>query len=227
MVYINHGVLGDVEIPENACNTQDILHAAAGYADFAFILCRNIDYLLQSVDIRRKGRNNNTLITVFKQHIEGLSDLALGCGMAGLFDIRRVAQKGKHALVTELAETGQVDHLALNGRYIDLEIAGVDNSAKRGLYRKCNSVGNAVVNIDELNAKAAEPEHIPCLLGEDLRIVKQIMLLKLELNKRSCERRCVDGYIKFGHNIRDSTDVILVTVGQDDTSDSVGIGLQV
>ena len=147
--------------------------------------------------------------------------------MTGLFDIRRVAQKRKHTLIAELAEAGQVDHFALNGRYIDLEVAGMDDSAKRSLYRKRNSVGNAVVNIDELNAKAPQPEHIPCFLGKDLRIVKQIMLLKLELDKRSCERRCVDGYIKFGHNIRDSTDMILVTVGKDNASHSVGIGFKI
>ena len=77
MVYIDHRILGNVEIAEDACNTEDIFHASAGDTDLALILRRNIDYLLQSVDIRRKGRDNNTLVAVFKQHVKGLADLAL------------------------------------------------------------------------------------------------------------------------------------------------------
>ena len=148
-------IFRSVEIAQNRCDPQNILHASAGYGDLALIFCRNVDYLLQSVHIRGKGRNDYALITIFKQHVERLADLAFGGGQTGLFDIGRVAHKREHALVSELTEARQINDLTLYRREVDFKVTCVDYSSDRRFYSQCDSVGYW----KDIIAVSAEYEH--------------------------------------------------------------------
>ena len=131
------------------------------------------------MDVGGKGSNDYPLITVFKQHIKGLAHLALGGGVTRLFNIGRIAQKRQNALVAELSEAGQIDHIALNGCDIYLKVTCVDDSAKRCFDGKSHCVSDTVVYIYKFYAEAAKAEYISGLFCEDLSIIKQVMLLKL------------------------------------------------
>ena len=220
-------IFRSVEIAQNRCDPQNILHASAGYGDLALIFCRNVDYLLQSVHIRGKGRNDYALITIFKQHVERLADLAFGGGQTGLFDIGRVAHKREHALVSELTEARQINDLTLYRREVDFKVTCVDYSSDRRFYSQCDSVGYTVVYGDEFDAEASEAEHIARFFREYLRVIQKIVLLKLELNECRRERRCVYRDIQIVNDIRNSADVILVSVSDDYTSYFFGVGLEI
>ena len=103
----------------------------------------------------------------------------------------------------------------------------MDYRAERRFDCKRHGVRYAVVDVYELDRKAAETEAVARLLREYLRIVKQVMLLKLQLNERSGERRCVYGNVERLHNVRYSADVVLVTVGKDDSLYPRGVCLQI
>ena len=147
--------------------------------------------------------------------------------MAGLFNVRGVAEQGKHALVPKLSEARDVYHAAGDRRNVYFEVSGMDDRADGRAYRQRNGVGNAVVHMNELYGKAAQPEARAGLFREYLRIVEEVMLLKLQLHQRSGQRRRVDGDVKLTQYIRDSADMVLMSMGQDDTAHALRIGLEV
>ena len=224
---INEHIFRRVKISQNGCDAKNVFHTAPGDRNLALIFCGNVDYLLQSVNIRRKCRYDNTLIAVFKQLIESFADLALGCGQTRLFHVCRVAKQCEYTLVSKLAEAWQIDNLALNRRKVYLKVACVHDRSDRRFYRKSNSVCNAVVNCNKLNAEAAKAEYIAGFFGEYLRIVQQIVLFELELNKRRSERSRVYGNVQVMNNVRHCADVILVPVGYNNAAHLFGVGFEI
>ena len=225
--HVHHDAVRNVHIAELRRNAHDVFHAAAGDADLALILCRHVDNLLQAMDIGRKRRDDDALVTVLKELIKAVDHARFRGAVAGTLHVRGVRQQREHALVAELAETRQVDHAALNGREVDLEVTRVDDGADRRFDRQRNGIGNAVVRMDELHLEAAELKLIARLFREDLRMVKQVMLFELELNDRRRQRRCIDRHVKLLEHIRDRANVVLVSVRDDHAADAVFVGLQV
>ena len=106
------------------------------------------------MDIGRKRRDDDALVTVLKELIKAVDHARFRGAVAGTLHVRGVRQQREHALVAELAETRQVDHAALNGREVDLEVTRVDDGADRRFDRQRNGIGNAVVRMDELHLEA-------------------------------------------------------------------------
>ena len=84
-----------------------------------------------------------------------------------------------------------------------------------------------MVDVDELDLKAAEAEFIPRLFGEYLRVVQQVKFLELQLDYARGELRRVNRYIELPQDIRYGPDVVLVAVGYHHASDAVGVLPQV
>ena len=84
-----------------------------------------------------------------------------------------------------------------------------------------------MVRVDEFDLKAAELKLIARLFREDLRMVQQVVLFQPELNDRSRQRGRIDRHIQLLEHIRDRTDVILMTVGDDHAADAVFVRLQI
>ena len=84
-----------------------------------------------------------------------------------------------------------------------------------------------MVNCNKFNAEAAEAEYIAGFFGEYLRIVQQIVLFELELNKRRSERSRVYGNVQVMNNVRHCTNVILVPVGYNYASHLFGVCLEI
>ena len=147
--------------------------------------------------------------------------------MPGALHVGGIAQQRKHALLAELAEAGEVYHLALHGGDVYLEVAGVDDHAHGRAYGERHGVGYRVVHVYELYLEAAEAELVSRALGEYLRVVQQVVLLKLQLDYACRERRGVDRHVQLAHHIRQRADVILVSVSDYYASDAVFILLQV
>ena len=224
---IDHHVFGYLHISEHGCDVQDVLHAAPRYGDLAPVFRRNVDYLLETVHIRGEGGDDYALVAAHEELIEARADLTLGRGIAGLFDVCRIAEQRQHSIVAKLAEARDVHHAALYRRDVDLEVAGVDDCSDRGADGERHGIGDTVVHVYKLDRKRAETEGRADLLGEYLRIVQQIVLLKLQLNERCGERHRVDRHIQLLEDIRHSADMILVSVRDYDSADAGGIGLEI
>ena len=147
--------------------------------------------------------------------------------MARHLHVGGVAEQGQHALVAQLAQAGNVDHAAGDGGQVDLEVAGVDHGAQGRLDGQGHRVGDAVVHMDELHREAAQPEGGAGLLGKDLGVIQQLMLLQLQLHQGRRQRGGVDGDVQLLEHIGHRADVVLVAVGQDQAPDLLRIGLQI
>ena len=82
-----------------------------------------------------------------------------------------------------------IHHAALYRRDVDLEVSRMDNGSERSADCERHGIGDTVVHVYKLDRKRAETEGRADLLGEYLRIVQQIVLLKLQLNERCGERQ--------------------------------------
>lgn len=76
-----------------------------------------------------------------------------------------------------------------------------------------------MVDVDKLHLEAAGFYYLARLVGEELDLALQMMLLKLELDKPGSEPRAVDGAVELLHGIGNAADVVLVAVCQKHAAD--------
>ena len=107
--------------------------------------------------------------------------------MTRALDVRRVREQRQDALLAQLAQAREVYHLALDGRDVYLEVAGVDDGAYGHLDGQGHGVRDGVVHVYHLDLKAAELEPVARLLREDLRVVQQVEFPYGERNLRAAQ----------------------------------------
>ena len=66
-----------------------------------------------------------------------------------------VGHKSENASGAEFAEAGKVNDAALDRSVVHLEVACVDDDARRSVYSNGNSVGDRVVHTDEFDCHTA------------------------------------------------------------------------
>src|SRR5699024_5060085 len=164
----------DIHIAQLARDLDHVLHAAARDGDLALILGRDVHDLLDALDVRGEGSDDDALFAALEKLVELLRDLALGISVTRALDVRRVREQRQDALLAQLAQAREVYHLALDGRDVYLEVAGVDDGAYGRLDGQGHGVRDGVVHVYHLDLKAAELEPVARLLREDLRVVQQV-----------------------------------------------------
>ena len=125
------------------------------------------------------------LLAVLEKLVEGLAptlrSLSLWPGCSTL------VESGSRASTPSLPSAprrAQVRHAAGDGRDVELEVAGVDNGAHRGLDGEGHRVGDGVVDVDEFHGEAARLDRRARLHGRELRLLEQAVLLQLQLHER-------------------------------------------
>ena len=136
-------------------------------------------------------------------------------GVAGTLHIGGVGKQRQNALLTQLAEAGQVDDLAVDGRGVDLEVAGVNDGAHPRVDGEGRRVGDGVVHMEELHLELAGLHSLARLHGDELGGVQQSVLLQLQLDEPGGEAGAVDGGVDLLEDVGNGTDVVLVPVGDE------------
>ncbi len=126
VVQVHQHAVGDVHIAQLGGHLHGVLHAAAGDRHLAAIAGGHVDDLLDAVHVGGEGGDDDALLAAPEQGVKGGAHAALAAGIAGALHVGGVGQQGQHALLAQLAQPGQVDHAALDGGGVDLEVAGVD-----------------------------------------------------------------------------------------------------
>ena len=90
---------------------------------------------------------------------------------------------------------------------------------------KGHRVGNGVIDMDKLHIKAAQLHRIARLGNIEARFPEQPVLTELPSIKPTVRRVAIHRKIHSLEQIRQSTDVILVAVGNDDTANPIGVAL--
>src|SRR5664279_129484 len=81
--------------------------------------------------------------------------------------------------------------------------------------------------MNELDLERTQLNYLPRLHPVQLNLVDHVVLVQAALDKREGERRPVNGHVDFGEQKRNPADVILVTVGQDETPNKLLIFFEI
>ena len=88
------------------------------------------DRLLHAVDVRGEAGDDDAPLGLGEDLVEGLADGALRGRRARRLDVGGVAEQGKHALLAELGERVDVGDATVDGRVVELVVAGEHDGAR-------------------------------------------------------------------------------------------------
>ena len=139
---------------------------------------------------------------------------------AGALHIGGVGAQRQDPLLAQLAEAGQVDHLAVDRGGVDLEVAGMDHDAHLGVDGKGHGVGDGVVHMDEFHGEFACPDGFARVHGDELGGFHQLVLLQLQPDQSGGEAGAVNGDIDLLEHIGDGSHMVLMAVGYEQAPDA-------
>ena len=179
-----------------------------------------INDLLNAVDIGCKRSDNDAVITVLEMADKALANHFFGRGKTGALHVGGIGTQSQNALLAQFAKASQIDDLAVDGRGVDLEVAGVNHGAHFGVDGKGHGVGDGVVYVDELHGKLACADRVACVHGDEFGGLGQAVFLQLQADQACGKAGAVDGHVDLTQNVRDCADVVLVTMGDKQTLDA-------
>ena len=75
--------------------------------------------------------------------------------------------------------------------------------------------------MDELHIELAHPDHLPGLHGDELGLLEEAVLLKLQLDEPRGQAGAVDGHVHLPEDVGHGPDMVLVSVGDEQSPDAV------
>ena len=153
---IDQRSLRNVHISEPRRNVDDIQHTASRYGDLSTVAVRAVDDLLYAVNVGGKGGDDNALITAAENVFKRTSDRALGHGISGALGVGGIGKQSQNTRVSEFAEAGKIDRLALYRRKIDLKVAREQKRSGRACHGDGTGIGNRVIDADIFNGKRTD-----------------------------------------------------------------------
>ena len=95
--------IGNTDVTHLGCYRNNVFKASAGESYLSSETFGNIDYLLHTVNVRRKGCYDKTPAVSFSElRFKRLADLPLALGKAGLCRVCGIGKKCEHAFRSEL-----------------------------------------------------------------------------------------------------------------------------
>ncbi len=85
----------------------------------------HVRHLLKAVDVAGEGGHDDPPLCDVEVVFEGVADLLFGLGVARPLHVGGVGQQAQNALAAVVGQTVDIDGLPVQGREIDLEVAGV------------------------------------------------------------------------------------------------------
>ena len=107
------------------------------------------------------------------------------------------------------------------GGGVNLKVPGVDHHAHGTLHREADRVGNGVVGVDELHGELARLDDVPCLAGDQLSGIQELVLLQLQAHQAQGHPGRVDGGVEGPQHVGQGANVVLMPVGEKDPPDLV------
>ena len=117
----------------------------------------------------------------------------------------------------------QVEGLAVRRREIDFEVAGVHDHADWSLNGQRDAVHQAVGDANGLDGEGAEVKLLPRRNLDQFRVVEQLVFFQLAFDIGQGELGRVDRHFQFTQDPWQPTDVVLVTMGQDDGANMLAV----
>jgi hypothetical protein len=205
----------------------DVVDERTSHQEYlAAMLARDVDDLLHAVDVRRERRHEDASLRVREHAIERAADRAFGRPMAGHERVGGVADEQRHALLAVMREPREVGGLGVDGRVVDLEVAGVDDRAGRRGDGVAAGVDDGVRHADALDAETADLDDVARHDRAQLDVV-DAELLELVGDEPERERHAVDRHRHSADQERHGADMVLMAVREEERLDLRGVLEQV
>lgn len=151
------------------------------------------------------------------QHVR---DVALGRDEARDLGVRGVREKEVDAFLAQPGERVQVREAAVQRELVHLEVAGVDDHARRRADGDREGVRDGVVDRDELAVEGTDA--LPVALDHFERVGPDAVLLELRLDECEGQLGADQRDVRLlAQEERDAADVVLVAVREHDALDVV------
>src|SRR5450755_1443276 len=210
---------GNIQVAKLNRHLHIVNHTATDQRDKAIIASGGIDHLLHTRDQRGKSRQHNATGRVGEDLIKRIVDHALRWSIAGRFDAGAITHHHKHALVAEATEHPEIGRLAIDRCIVELIVARVDDISQRRADHKTDGIGNAMIDAEELDHALTQLQLIAGRDHIDRCLIEQPMFLEFDINQALCQARRIDGReIQHWQNVRQSANVIFMTVSNEDTA---------
>ena len=198
-------------------------HTAPADGHLAAVLDGQVHDLLDTINVGGEGRYDNALfLGSGKQPAHPLRHRLFGSGKAGTLGVGGIRQQRKNASAPILRDGGQVrDRIAGQRRVVDLEVAGMNDNAGRTLDGKSQRIGNGMVHMDRLHRETAQLDLLAGAYLVENGAGGQTMLLQLVFDQSDGELGRIDGHIELFEQIRQTADMIFMTVGDKQAFDTV------
>ena len=228
LVYINKYILRHIHIPQLHGGAHHIHHTAPRDCHLASEFCAGVDYLLNTVHIGGKGGDYYALVGIGKKNmLKGGGNSLFRGGKAAALHIGGLAHKQVNALVTVLTQSGHIHHTAVNGGNIQLEVSRMEHRSGGTAHCYGAGVRDRMVYMDKFAGKGAGAHNAARLYRNKLCGFQKLMLRQLVFKYSQSKACTVYGGIYASEHIGQRSDVVLVTVGEKNASDLIGIFLQI
>ncbi|MBA7474994.1 hypothetical protein ES707_10357 [subsurface metagenome] len=207
-----------IEIAQLQGYTHGIGHAAPDDAHPPPVLGGGVYYLLYAGYQRGEGGDNHSPRRLGDDPVQGFAHHLLGGGVAGQLGVGGIGEEEQYPLRPQLRQPGQLGGLAVHWGVVQLEVPAVYHGAHRGADYQPDGIRYAVADMERLHPELAQDDlaaggyHLEPGSGE------YPPLLELAGDEPNGELGGVDGDIELGEQVGQGTDVVLVPVGDDDSS---------
>ena len=189
-------------------------HALAEERDAAPVAGGQVEHLLDAMDVRGEGGDQDAPRRSGEAAGERRADLGLGSRAPGPAHIGRVRAEREHPALPQRGELRVVRLPGIHRIRVQLEVARVDHRAHRRLDGEADAVGDGVGHADRDDREAADLDLVPRLVRPEVRPLEHIVLGQARARERQGERRAVHGHVEVPQEIGQRPDVVLVAVRQ-------------
>ena len=218
----DHRVRRHLQQPQLLGQVDVVGHAPPHHRDLAPELVRDLQRLLQAIDVGGEGGDDDPALGLREDGAEGVPHQLLRRRVALLLGVGGVRHEEQHALPPVLAEAADVGGVAVHRGLVKLEVAGVHDDAGRGGDRQRGGPGDGVGDVDELDAEGRQVDDVAGLDLVHHRVGQPFAVLQLLADQAQGHAGSVHWYAEAVDDERQRPDVVLVAVGQDDRLDLVG-----
>jgi hypothetical protein len=180
---------------------------------FAAGASANIADHAQSLEVRSEHPDHDTRSGAAHERRERFADLALaGMGRARV-DVRAVREEQPHPRLAELGEPLFVGELAVGGRGVETEVAGVDDGSGARLHDERRRVGDRMSDAHRFHLEGSDGIARSRGDGDELEALGiEPALDEPVLRDRQCVRRPHTGTSERRKKVGQGRDVVFVAV---------------
>ena len=130
-------------------------------------------------------------------------------------------------MLAVLGEGMQIEETIVGWRWIDLEVASVNQDAKRRVNRQRNAIYEAVCDLDWIDRERSNREALAGFDLDQFGVVEQTMFFQLVLDIGECELGSVNRNVQLVQDRGKSANVVLVSVRENDGANVIAVLEQV